>query len=63
LDWSHLAWEGKKEKKIGGSKVTRKVKRREQLLEDLTEMTGYWKLKEGAIYRTLCRTKSLGKRL
>jgi hypothetical protein len=28
-----------------------------QLLNDLKEMRGYWKLKEEALDRTLCRTR------
>jgi hypothetical protein len=32
-------------------------RRREQLLDDLKEKTGYWKLKEEALDRTLWRTR------
>jgi hypothetical protein len=46
--------EGKME---GGIEVTRRQSRREkQLLDDLKEMTGYWKLKEKTSDRTLWRT-------
>jgi len=31
--------------------------RRKQLLDHLKETTGYWYLKEGALDRTLCRTR------
>ena len=31
--------------------------RSRKVLEDLKEMTGYWKLKEEALYRTLWRTR------
>ena len=31
-------------------------KRRKQLLDDLKETRGYWKLKEEALHRTVCRT-------
>ena len=34
----------------------RRVERRKQLLKDIRETTGYWKLKEEALYRTLWRT-------
>jgi hypothetical protein len=47
--------EGKIEKKI---EVTgRRVMRRKQLLDDLKEKRGYWKLKEEALDRTLWRTR------
>jgi hypothetical protein len=42
--------EGKK----GGS--GRRGRRRKQLLDDLKEKKGYWKLKEEALDRTVCRT-------
>jgi hypothetical protein len=32
------------------------MKRRKQLLDDLKETTGYYKLKEGTLDRTWCRT-------
>jgi hypothetical protein len=32
----------------------RRGRRRKQLLDDLKEERGYWKLKEEALYRTLC---------
>jgi hypothetical protein len=32
--------------------VTRRGRRRKQLLDDLNEMRGYWKLKEEALDRT-----------
>jgi hypothetical protein len=32
-------------------------RRRKQILDDLTEKRGYWKLKEGALYRTLWTTR------
>jgi len=34
----------------------RRGRRHKQLLDDLQETIGYWKLKEGALYRTLWRT-------
>ena len=46
--------EGKVEGRI---EVTgRRGRRRKQLLDDLTEMRRYWKLKEVILYRTLWRT-------
>jgi hypothetical protein len=43
----------------GGIEVTgRRGRRRMKLLNDLKERTGYWKLKEEALDRTLCRTQS-----
>jgi hypothetical protein len=30
---------------------------RKQILYDLKETRGYWKLKEDALYSTLCRTR------
>jgi hypothetical protein len=43
------------ERKVEGSieMVGRKGKRRKQLLDDLEQMTGYWKLKEEALDRTV----------
>jgi len=39
-------------------KVTgRRGRRRKQLLDDLKEMTGYWKFKEEATDRTVWRTR------
>jgi len=39
--------------------VTRRRGRRsKKLLGDLTEKKGYWKLKEGALYHTMRRTRS-----
>jgi hypothetical protein len=47
--------------KRGGLEVTgRKGIRRKQLLDDLKKVTGYWKLKEGALDRDL-RTTRFGK--
>jgi hypothetical protein len=34
----------------------RQERRRRQLLDDLKDTRGYWKLKEAALYRTVCRT-------
>jgi hypothetical protein len=34
----------------------RRGKRRKQLLDDLKEMIGWWKLKEETLYRTLWKT-------
>jgi hypothetical protein len=44
---------------IGGRiEVTgRRGRRRKQLLDDLKETTGYWKLKEEALDRALCETR------
>jgi hypothetical protein len=45
-------------RKEGRIEVTgRRGRRREQLLNDLKEMTGYWKYKEEALDRTLWRTR------
>jgi transcriptional regulator of heat shock response len=47
--------EGKIEGEI---KVIRRQRRRcKQLLDYLTETRGYWKLKEEALHRTVCRTR------
>jgi hypothetical protein len=35
----------------------RRGRRRKQLLDELKEMRGYWKLKKEAIYRTLWQTR------
>ena len=35
----------------------RQGRRRYQLLEDATQMIGYWKSKEEALDRTVCRTR------
>ena len=35
----------------------RQARRRKQILDDLKEMTGYWKLKQEALYRNVCRTR------
>ena len=35
----------------------RQGRRRKQLLDELKEKTGYWKLKEKALYCTLWRTR------
>jgi hypothetical protein len=35
----------------------RRGKRHKQLLDELKEMTGYWKLKEEALYCTLWQTR------
>jgi hypothetical protein len=35
----------------------RQGRKRKQLLEDFTETTGYWKLKQEALNRTLWRTR------
>jgi hypothetical protein len=44
-------------KKQGRTGVTGKRGRRsKQLLDDLKEKRGYWKLKEESIYRTLWKT-------
>jgi hypothetical protein len=45
----------KKKKKKKKKKEKRKKKRRrgKQLLDDITEKTGYWKLKEETLHRTL----------
>jgi hypothetical protein len=44
--------------KIEGVEVTgRQGRRRKQLLDDLKETRGYWKLKEEALDRTLWRTR------
>ena len=37
--------------------TTRRVRRRQQLLDDLKENRGYWKLKEDALDRSLWRTR------
>jgi hypothetical protein len=37
--------------------MERRGKRRKQLLVDLKEMRGYWKLKEEALDRTVWRTR------
>jgi len=34
----------------------RQLRRYKQLLDNLKEMRGYWKLKEEALNHTLCRT-------
>jgi len=47
------------EKIEGRAEMTRRGK---QLLDNLKEMTGYWKLKEEALDRTLWRTR-FGRRL
>jgi len=46
--------EGKREERIGVTR--RRGRRRKQLLDDLKEKRGYWKLKEEALDRTLWRT-------
>jgi hypothetical protein len=47
--------EGKVE---GGREVKgRRGRRRKQLLDDLKEMRGYWKLKEVVLYRTVWRIR------
>jgi hypothetical protein len=47
--------EGKLEEQI---EITeRRGRRSKQLLDDLKEKTGYWKLKEEALDRTLWRTR------
>jgi hypothetical protein len=46
--------EGKLEGRI--EMTGRRGRRRKKLLDDLKEKTGYWKLKEEAVDRTLCRT-------
>jgi hypothetical protein len=47
--------EGKIEERI--EVTVRRGLRRKQLLDDLKEMRGYWKLKEEALDRTLWRTR------
>jgi hypothetical protein len=37
--------------------IGRRGRRRKQLLGNLKEERGYWKLKEEALYHTLCRTR------
>jgi hypothetical protein len=37
--------------------VRRQGRKRKQLLHDLKETKGYWKLKEEAVYRTVWRTR------
>jgi hypothetical protein len=45
-------------KLVGRIEMTgRRGRRRKQLLDDLKEKTGYWKLKEEALDRTLWRTR------
>jgi hypothetical protein len=44
------------EGKTGRIKVTGRHRRLEQLQDDLKEMKGYWKLKEEAQDRILCKT-------
>jgi hypothetical protein len=47
----------------GRIKVTKRGgRRREQLLNDLMEKTGYWKYKEEALDCTLRRTRKIDKR-
>ena len=42
----------------GSTEVTeRQGRRRKQLLDDLQEKKGYWKLKEGALVQTLWRIR------
>jgi hypothetical protein len=47
--------EGKLEGRI--EMTERQERRRKQLLDDLKEKRGYWKLKEEALDRTLWRTR------
>jgi hypothetical protein len=37
--------------------MVKRERRRKQLLDDLKETRGYWKMKEGALGRTLWRTR------
>jgi hypothetical protein len=59
LDWSHLAFELSyktcyRRKEVGRREVTgSRGGRRKQLLDDVKEKRGYWKLKEEALDRTL----------
>ena len=59
LDWSHLAFElpcktRYRRKEVGRIEVTgSRGRRRKQLLDDVKEKRGYWKLKEEALDRTL----------
>jgi hypothetical protein len=47
-----------KERQDGGIEVReRRGRRSKQLLDESNETKGYWKLKEGAFYRTLWRTR------
>jgi hypothetical protein len=41
----------------GRTEVTGRRRRRKQLLDDLKETRGYWKLKEEALDRTMCRSR------
>jgi hypothetical protein len=47
--------EGKLEGRMG--MAGRRGRRRKQLLDDLKEKRSYWKLKEEALDRTVCRTR------
>jgi hypothetical protein len=38
-------------------RIGRRGRRRKQLLDDLKEAKGYWKLKEKSLHRTLLRTR------
>ena len=52
----HMRFEGKLERRL--EMMGRLGRRRKQLLNGLKEKSRYWKLKEGAIDRTLWRTHS-----
>jgi len=58
LDWSHVTYEQPSEtgycrKAEGRIQVTRRGRRRRQLLDDLQENRGYCKLRKEALDRTL----------
>ena len=62
LDWSHLVYEQPSEtrycRKVEGKiQVTRRGRRRRQLLDDIKETRGYCKLKKEALERILWRTR------
>jgi len=48
-------FEGKIEGSIEG--MERRERRRKQIMDNPKKTTGYWKLKEEALDRTLCRTR------
>ena len=64
MDWSHRAYE-LPSKNVNEGKIDERIevkgrreRRRKQLLNDLEEKTGYWKLYEEALDRTLWITRS-----
>jgi hypothetical protein len=53
----YIIYEGKLVGRI--EMIGRRERRRKQLLDDLKEKTGYWKLKEEALARTVWRELAL----